>query len=78
MLPNRESGPQNQPRAKVAVSVRVGMEVSIGGIAMLSVTLASCSGIAAGLQPGNRAGSNDAATAIDSGILNFILYTSAV
>ena len=35
-LPNRESGPQNQPRAKVAVSVLVGAERSIGGIATLA------------------------------------------
>lgn len=32
-LPNRESGPQNQPRAKVAVSVTAGRDASIGGIA---------------------------------------------
>jgi len=32
-LPNRESGPQNQPKAKVAVSVTPGREASIGGIA---------------------------------------------
>ena len=29
-LPNRESGPQNQPKAKVAVSVTPGREASIG------------------------------------------------
>ena len=32
-LPNRESGPQNQPKAKVAVSVTPGRDRSIGGIA---------------------------------------------
>src|SRR3990172_5198776 len=32
-LPNRESGPQNQPKAKVAVSVPPGRDRSIGGIA---------------------------------------------
>ena len=32
-LPNRESGPQNQPKAKVAVSVAFGRDASIGGIA---------------------------------------------
>src|SRR4030042_367045 len=32
MLPNRESGPQNQPSAKVAVSILAGAEASIGGI----------------------------------------------
>jgi len=32
MLPNRESGPQNQPKANVAVSVLVGAAASIGGI----------------------------------------------
>jgi hypothetical protein len=32
-LPNRESGPQNQPKAKVAVSVAPGRDASIGGIA---------------------------------------------
>jgi hypothetical protein len=31
-LPNRESGPQNQPKAKVAVSVTPGRDASIGGI----------------------------------------------
>jgi len=31
-LPNRESGPQNQPRAKVAVSVLAGKRASMGGI----------------------------------------------
>jgi len=34
-LPNRESGPQNQPKAKVAVSVTPGREASIGGTAAL-------------------------------------------
>jgi hypothetical protein len=34
MLPNRESGPQNQPNAKVAVSVLVGAAASMGGIAV--------------------------------------------
>jgi len=32
MLPNRESGPQNQPKEKVAVSVLAGIISSIGGI----------------------------------------------
>ena len=32
-LPNWDSTPQNQPRANVAVSVLVGAEASIGGIA---------------------------------------------
>jgi hypothetical protein len=32
MLPNWASGPQNQPRANVAVSVLVGAMVSMGGI----------------------------------------------
>jgi hypothetical protein len=32
MLPNRESGPQNQPKAKVAVSVIPGAVAPIGGI----------------------------------------------
>ena len=31
MLPNRESGPQNQPKAKVAVSILAGMCLSMGG-----------------------------------------------
>jgi hypothetical protein len=39
MLPNRESGPQNQPRANVAVSVLVGTEASMGGIAALETGL---------------------------------------
>ena len=33
-LPNRESGPQNQPKANVAVSVTDGLFVSIGGIVL--------------------------------------------
>jgi hypothetical protein len=32
-LPNRESGPQNQPLAKVAVRVVAGASASMGGIA---------------------------------------------
>jgi hypothetical protein len=32
MLPNRESGPQNQPSEKVAVSTRAGCSRSMGGI----------------------------------------------
>jgi len=35
MLPNRESGPQNQPSANVALSVLVGSEASMGDIAAL-------------------------------------------
>jgi hypothetical protein len=42
MLPNRESGPQNQPNANVAVSVLAGADTSIGGI----VTVRIASGIA--------------------------------
>jgi hypothetical protein len=34
MLPNRESGPQNQPRANVAVSVVTGAASSTGEIAL--------------------------------------------
>jgi len=41
MLPNRESGPQNQPRAKVAVSVMAGATASIGGILLLDISLLS-------------------------------------
>ena len=37
ILPNRESGPQNQPSAKVAVSVFKGGEASIGGIPILGI-----------------------------------------
>jgi len=33
ILPNRESGPQNHPRAKVAVSVLSGPDMSTGGFA---------------------------------------------
>jgi hypothetical protein len=40
MLPNRESGPQNQPNANVAVSVSVGAEASVGGIVALGTGLA--------------------------------------
>lgn len=31
-LPNRESGPQNQPKAKVAVAFTPGRDASTGGI----------------------------------------------
>jgi len=37
MLPNRESGPQNQPNANVAVFVSVGAAASMGGIVALMV-----------------------------------------
>jgi hypothetical protein len=37
MLPNRASGPQNQPKAKVAVSVFVGAAASMGGMAVMGV-----------------------------------------
>ena len=36
-LPNRESGPQNQPRANVAVSVLAGKAASMGGILVLGL-----------------------------------------
>jgi hypothetical protein len=39
MLPNWESGPQNQPRAKVAVSKVLGAAVSIGGTMTSKVEL---------------------------------------
>ena len=39
MLPNRESGPQNQPRAKVAVSVLTGAAASMGGIILVGVAV---------------------------------------
>jgi len=38
-LPNRASGPQNQPIAKVAISVLAGLEVSIGGIVVFLFTI---------------------------------------
>lgn len=37
MLPNRESTPQNQPRAKVAVSNSAGCAASMGGIVAFAV-----------------------------------------
>jgi hypothetical protein len=37
-LPNRESGPQNQPKAKVAVSVLAGADVSMGGTDRLDIS----------------------------------------
>jgi hypothetical protein len=46
ILPNRESGPQNQPRAKVAVLVTTGFMVSIKGklaLPFISVTSSSLS-----------------------------------
>jgi hypothetical protein len=39
ILPNRESGPQNQPKAKVAVSVLAGAAASIGGLMALGIEL---------------------------------------
>jgi len=36
-LPNRESGPQNQPSANVAVIVSVGAAASMGGISCVIV-----------------------------------------
>jgi hypothetical protein len=45
MLPNRESGPQNQPNANVAVSVSVGTEASVGGIVALGTGLVVARGI---------------------------------
>ena len=36
-LPNWASGPQNQPRAKVAVSVSAGTAASIGGISIVEL-----------------------------------------
>jgi hypothetical protein len=41
ILPNRESGPQNQPKAKVAVSVLTGLLASIDGIDLGIITLPS-------------------------------------
>jgi hypothetical protein len=37
-LPNRESGPQNQPKAKVAVSILAGADASMGGIDRLRIS----------------------------------------
>jgi len=37
MLPNWESGPQNQPKAKVAVLVPSGTAASMGGIIPLDI-----------------------------------------
>ncbi|HUX76326.1 MAG TPA: hypothetical protein VMY40_06765 [Anaerolineae bacterium] len=39
MLPNRESGPQNQLSANVAVSVLAGAAASMGGIAARGAAL---------------------------------------
>jgi hypothetical protein len=38
-LPNRESAPQNQPKAKVAVSILAGVDASMGGIDRLRISL---------------------------------------
>jgi hypothetical protein len=48
ILPNRESGPQNQPKAKVAVSVWAGAAASIGGMATPGAALAAEFGIGFG------------------------------
>jgi hypothetical protein len=53
ILPNRESGPQNQPKAKVAVFISVGVEASILGIVALGTILFSLSVL---LQPSTKAG----------------------
>ena len=42
-LPNRESGPQNQPKANVAVSVTDGLLLSIGGIDLSEPTILTSS-----------------------------------
>ena len=57
-LPNRESGPQNHPRANVAVSILAGKAASMGGIVVLGLELVfkfsmivSSSGIEGGSGP---------------------------
>jgi hypothetical protein len=39
--PNLESGPQNHPRANVAVSVKIGIARSIGGFCTFILSLSS-------------------------------------
>jgi hypothetical protein len=39
--PNLESGPQNQPRANVAVSIKLGTAKSIGGVFILILSKSS-------------------------------------
>lgn len=56
ILPNRESGPQNQPSAKVAFSILVGIVASIGGILISSIMLLSSSTILLLLQPSKGVG----------------------
>jgi len=72
-LPNRESGPQNQPRAKVAVSIVGGTYVSIGGISALVVTLYSFSALLVSLQATNKLGSAKPSRSKDIKTLIFIL-----
>ena len=71
ILPNWESGPQNQPNAKVAVSVSVGAEVSCVGIVALGTELFSFA-VFLSLQPNRKIGSTKATRSKDTGILSFI------
>ena len=71
ILPNRESGPQNQPKAKVAVSVLIGTEVSIGGTVALGVKLFSLSSLLLLLQPNRKAGNTKA---IKSKYINSLIF----
>ena len=72
-LPNRESGPQNQPRAKVAVSVLIGAEVSTGGMAAFGVILLSLSVLRALSQPSRKAGNMETARSTDIRALIIII-----
>jgi len=74
MLPNRESGPQNQPKAKVTVSILVGREASIGGIVTLGIILISCLEILVWLQPINETGKRNATIIKGNIILAVIIY----
>ena len=77
-LPNRESVPQNQPRAKVAVSVLIGAEASMGGIVALGTILFSLSVVLVLLQPNKKAGKTRAITDIETKSLINMLLASRV
>ena len=74
MLPNRESGPQNQPKAKVAVSISVGTEASIAGIVTLGTIFISCLGMLVSLQPSSKTGTSNDTMIMGINILTIIAY----
>ena len=77
-LPNRESGPQNQPRANVAVSVSTGAAASIGGIVCFGIIVFSFSAVSVVLQPIINAGNKKAISRNDNNSLVIIYFSHSV